>query len=56
MPGSFPFIRRIFHKLPGSQVLVHYVVGEIFLWHMSPKPVSREFAAPLVRDADNTSK
>jgi hypothetical protein len=26
-------------KLPRSPVLVHYVVGEIFLWRMSHKPV-----------------
>ena len=25
-------------RTPGSQVLVHYVIGEIFLWHMSHKP------------------
>jgi hypothetical protein len=38
-----------------SQVLVHYVVGEIFLWHMSHKPVSRELHGPLRRFADYTS-
>jgi hypothetical protein len=27
-------------RLSRSRVLVHYVVGEILLWHMSPKPVS----------------
>ena len=28
----------------GPEVGFYYVVGEIFLWHMSHKPVSREFA------------
>src|SRR6516165_12354232 len=27
------------YKLPRSLVLVHYVVGEISLWHMSHKPI-----------------
>ena len=39
-----------------SPLLVHYVVGEIFLWHMSHKPVSRVLRAPLRRFADYTTK
>jgi hypothetical protein len=37
-------------------LLIHYVVSEIFLWLMSPKPVSRELHGPLRRFADYSSK
>ena len=38
-----------------SLVLVHNVVGDNLVWHMSPKPVSRELHGPLRRFTDYTS-
>ena len=32
------------------QLLVHYVVGEIFLWHLSPKPVSGQCDKRMLLD------
>ena len=32
------------------RILVHYVVGEIFLWHMSPKPVSGQWDMRMLPD------
>src|SRR5215469_10279227 len=51
-----PAARAHIPSLARSPVLVHYVVGEILVWHISPKPVSRELHGPLRRFADYSDK